>query len=114
MPAGHTGTIANPTAPADATYIGIRELVGAGLLASGNVRHARPGHWGDRRAEVTADHTLVVDGKEFSSPSAAGQHVRQAAANGWWFWELPDGRRLKDLRAELVAQQSRTEDVAST
>jgi hypothetical protein len=24
--------------------------------------------------------------------------------NGWWFWSLPDGRRLKDLRAEYVAQ----------
>lgn len=107
VPAGHNGVIDNPVAPADSAYVGIRELVAGGILTVGTVLRARPGHWGVRLAEVTADCNLVVDGKEFSSPSAAGHHVRQSATNGWWFWEMPDGRRLKDLRAELVAEQSR-------
>lgn len=24
--------------------------------------------------------------------------------NGWWFWSLPDGRRLRDVRAGYTGQ----------
>ena len=39
------------------------------------------------------------DGKTFDSPSGAGRYVKGSVTNGWWFWSLPDGRRLRDVRA---------------
>jgi hypothetical protein len=54
---------------------------------------------------VLANGELKVDGKTFSSPSGAASYVRKGATNGWGFWQLPDGRRLKDLRVELTAGQ---------
>jgi hypothetical protein len=35
------------------------------------------------------------------SPSAAGHALRKKATNGWYFWAVGDGRRLRDVRAEF-------------
>jgi hypothetical protein len=48
--------------------------------------------------------SLVVDGKEFTSPSAAAMEITVSPVNGWTFWECrrPGETRwqaLKDLRS---------------
>jgi hypothetical protein len=50
-----------------------------------------------------ADGALVLDGRRFSSPSAAAMHITQHPVNGWTFWQckLPGQARwivLKELR----------------
>lgn len=50
---------------------------------------------------MTADGAIEFDGKKYYSPSAAGYALRQKATNGWYFWAVNDGRRLRDVRAEF-------------
>ena len=78
----------------------LKDLVAAGVLEPGTVLRPRAGAWGTPKCRLLTNGDLEVDGKTFSSPSGAGHHVRKGSANGWVFWELPDGRRLKDLRAQ--------------
>lgn len=47
---------------------------------------------------VLASGDLKLDNELFTSPSGAGHAVRHRATNGWTFWRMPDGRRLKDVR----------------
>jgi hypothetical protein len=103
VPAGHTGHAGTRGAQPDAAPGSMRELVAAGLIQPGTRLTSRRGTWGDRECEVLDNGDLRLDGQDFSSPSAAGRHLRGGATNGWWFWHLPDGRRLKDLRGELAA-----------
>jgi hypothetical protein len=67
------------------------------------VLNARPGSWGAAKCTVLPTGDLELDGKAYASPSGAAQQIRKGSTNGWMFWELPDGRRLTDLRTELVA-----------
>lgn len=97
VPEGHVGTVKD--APTEsAASVSLKQLIAAGHLAPGTVLRSRPGNWGDHEAVVSDNGSLSVDGQEFSSPSAAGHHLRGAATNGWYFWLTPDGRRLSDLR----------------
>jgi hypothetical protein len=107
VPAGHTGTVTGRVS-APSSDASLKDLVAAGLLEPGTVLHPRAGAWGTAQCTVLANGDLEVDGKTFSSPSGAGHHVRKGSTNGWVFWELPDGRRLKDLRALLTAPSSTT------
>ncbi len=50
------------------------------------------------------DGLLEIDGKTFESPSGAGRYVKGAVTNGWWFWRLPDGRKLLDVRAVYTGE----------
>ena len=97
VPKGHIGGIRDTQTASKAT-VTLKQLVGAGLLAPGTILRSRPGNWKDREAVVMDDATLALDGRNFTTPSGAGHHVRQGATNGWYFWILPDGRRLSDLR----------------
>ncbi|WP_460397255.1 restriction system modified-DNA reader domain-containing protein [Actinophytocola sediminis] len=81
-----------------AVTVSLRQLIAVGLLAPGTVLTSRPGNWADREATVLENGDLRLDGRVFNSPSAAGHHVRKGATNGWYFWSVPDGRRLTDLR----------------
>lgn len=54
-----------------------------------------------REAKVTADGAILLDGNRHRSPSAAEFALRQKATNGWYFWAVRDGRRLRDVPAEF-------------
>ena len=99
VPPGHLGEVKDK-APESSAYVSIQQLIGAGVLIPGTVLQSRPGPWGDHQAVVLDSGDLSLDGATFSSPSAAGHHLRQGATNGWHFWRLPDGRHLADLREE--------------
>lgn len=98
-PEGHEGSVVDPRDRDDA-WIELRHLLEGGFLEAGTVLDPRRGAWGDAKALVLPDGRLRVDGVEFDTPSGAGKHLRGGGTNGWYFWSLPDGRRLADLRAE--------------
>ncbi|WP_344145792.1 GmrSD restriction endonuclease domain-containing protein [Nocardioides koreensis] len=102
VPEGHVGAVTGRVAGegGDTT---LKDLVVAGILIPGTLLRARAGAWGHAECTVMANGDLQLDGKTYSSPSGAGRQIRKGATNGWVFWELPDGRRLKDLRAELAS-----------
>lgn len=103
VPTGHIGSVSQGAAGKDSGSATLRQLVAAGLVPPGTHLRSRPGVWGGARCEVLAGGDLALEGQIFKSPSAAGHHIRKGATNGWQFWELPDGRRLADVRAEFVA-----------
>jgi hypothetical protein len=105
VPEGHTGELAAAAGAVDNTSVTIKELVAAGFISVGMRLSPRPGRWGTKEAVVTASGDLLLDGQTFSTPSAAGHHLRGGATNGWWFWSTPDGRRLKDVRAQYLASR---------
>lgn len=107
VPTGHAGTVTGRVS-APSSDASLKDLVAAGLLTPGTVLRPRAGAWGTVDCTVLANGDLEVDGKSFSSPSGAGRHVRKGSTNGWVFWELPDGRRLKDLRALLATSSAPT------
>ena len=98
VPEGHTGIVVDPQEKSSG-WIQIKHLIDAGLLAPGTKLTSRPGASGTGTAVVRPDGLLDVDGKAFESPSGAGTYVRGSRANGWGFWSLPDGRKLRDVRA---------------
>jgi alkylated DNA nucleotide flippase Atl1 len=98
VPAGHEGVVVDPHEKS-AGWIQVKHLVDAGLIEAGTVLTPRPGAWEQRTAVVRPDGLLDVDGKTFESPSGAGRHVKGSITNGWWFWRLPDRRKLDDVRA---------------
>jgi len=103
VPKGHKGVVVDPHEKS-AGWIQVRHLVDAGLLDPGTALTSRTGVWGTGTAIVRADGLLEVDGKTFDSPSGAGSYVKGSRANGWGFWGLPDGRRLRDVRAAYTAE----------
>jgi len=82
----------------------IADLIGAGLLAPGQVLYSRPGKYGGRSGSILSDGRFEVEGKIFESPSSAAFHIRKKSTNGWDFWRLdPSGRQpLKDVRTEYL------------
>lgn len=97
VPEGHVGKIEDQSAR-NQTWIEIKHLVGAGLLASGTRLLTRSGE--AATARITESALIEVDGKIFSTPSAAAVHVRGRSTNGWRYWVLEDGRQLYDVRAQ--------------
>lgn len=98
-PEAHEGLVVDPR-DRDEAWIEVRHLLEAGLLDAGIVLQARSGAWGDQVAVILPNGQLQVGESEFDSPSGAAKHLRGGATNGWYFWTLPDGRRLADVRAE--------------
>ena len=103
VPEGHKGIVVDPHEKSSG-WIQIKHLVDAGLLTPGTRLTSRQGTWGTRTAIVRQDGLLEVDGKTFDTPSGAGRYVKGSVTNGWWFWSLPDGRRLLDVRAAYTGQ----------
>jgi alkylated DNA nucleotide flippase Atl1 len=98
VPADHDGVVVDPHEKS-AGWIQIKHLVEAELLTPGTVLTPRAGAWEARTALVRPDGLLEIDGKTFDSPSGAGRYVKGSVTHGWWFWSLPDGRRLRDVKA---------------
>lgn len=97
VPEGHAGKVKDAPTEPPAT-VSVRQLMAAGYLTPGTVLSSRSGNWGDHEAVVLENGDLSLDGHVFNSPSAAGHYLRKGATNGWYFWLLPDGARLGDLR----------------
>lgn len=102
VPTGHTGEVVDPQAKTG-DWVGLKHLLGAKLLSAGEVIVAGTGDQAHREAVITPDGLLSIDGRVFDTPSGAAKHVRGVATNGWSFWRLPDGRRLRDVRAAFSA-----------
>lgn len=98
VPPGHEGAVVDPQAKAQ-DWIQIKHLVDAKLLEPGTKLTPRSGQWGTHSAIVRADGLIEIDGMTFDSPSGAGKHVKGGATNGWYFWHLPDGRKLFQVRS---------------
>ena len=98
VPADHDGVVVDPHEKSSG-WVQIKHLVEAELLKPGTLLTPRAGAWEAHTALVRPDGLLEVEGKTFESPSGAGRYVKGSITNGWWFWTLPDGRRLRDVRA---------------
>jgi hypothetical protein len=103
VPEGHLGKIVDPQTKVP-DWVELKHLVDAGLLAPGDTLHATHRDFGGVVAAVGPDRRIHLDGKAFSTPSGAVHHLRKGAANGWYFWAVADGRRLRDLRTELLSR----------
>lgn len=97
-PEGHNPVAVRRTEDEQTTYVSIKDLVARGLIQPGTALRPRAGEHEHRAAVVTAKGLIEVDGETFDSPSGAGKAVLGRTVNGWNFWRLPDGRRLKELR----------------
>ena len=102
VPEGHKGQVVDPQAKTQ-DWIELKHLVDAGLIAPGDKLIATHRDFLGREAEIGDDLRLHLDGKAFSTPSGAGQHLRKKATNGWYFWALADGRRLREVRTEFLS-----------
>ncbi len=102
VPAGHLGSVLDPQAKAQ-DWVELKHLISAGLIAAGDKLVTSHRDFPDVEAIVEERGRIRLDGRVFGSPSGAGHHVRKRATNGWYFWGLPDGRRLRDLRAAFLS-----------
>lgn len=99
VPEGHHGKVLDPQTKAG-DWVELKHLIEAGQLAPGNKLVATHRDFKGREATLTADGTIELNGKRYATPSAAGRSLRKRATNGWYFWAVADGRRLKDVRSE--------------
>ncbi|MGQ0624125.1 MAG: GmrSD restriction endonuclease domain-containing protein [Sporichthyaceae bacterium] len=111
VPGGHTGQVVDPQ-DRGAHWVELKHLVAEGVLAPGTVLSPRDGRWSRRPAVVRADGLLVIEERTFDTPSGAGKFVKGSVTNGWYFWRLPDGRKLVDLRAEFTTAKARQRTAA--
>ncbi|WP_447925910.1 GmrSD restriction endonuclease domain-containing protein [Georgenia muralis] len=100
VPEGHHGKVVDPQTKAG-DWVELKHLIEAGLVAPGDRLVATHRDFKGKEAVLTADGAIQLDGKRFTSPSAAGHSLRRKATNGWYFWAVADGRRLRDVRAEF-------------
>ena len=100
VPAGHLGQVVDPAAKTQ-DWVEVKHLIGAGLLKAGDVLTATHYEHKGAQAVIADDGRIELDGKRFETPSGAGRHLRGKATNGWYFWAVADGRRLRDLRVDF-------------
>lgn len=103
VPEGHVGKIVDPQTKVP-DWVELKHLVDAGLLAVGDTLHATHRDFGGVEAVIGPDRRIHLDGTAFSTPSGAVHHLRKGATNGWYFWAVADGRRLRELRSELLGR----------
>lgn len=106
VPEGHHGTVVDPQAKAG-DWVELKHLLETGFLAPGEELIATHRAFKGRVARVTNNGMIELDGKQHSSPSAAGKALLGRATNGWYFWAVADGRRLRDVRTQF--QNAETE-----
>lgn len=100
VPDGHLGKVVDPQTKAG-DWVELRHLIEGGMLEAGDSIAATHRDHKGREATLAADGTILLDGKRYASPSAAGFALTQKATNGWYFWAVRDGRRLRDVRAQF-------------
>lgn len=100
VPDGHYGKVVDPQTKVG-DWVELRHLIDAGFLAPGDKLVATHRDFKWKEATVTATGGIDLDGRHYTSPSAAGRALRLRNTNGWYFWAVADGRRLRDVRAEF-------------
>ncbi|RBP66196.1 uncharacterized protein DUF1524 [Brevibacterium sanguinis] len=100
VPEGHHGRVVDPQAKAG-DWVELKHLIEARLIAAGDRLTATHRDFKGTEAVVTPDGGIELDGKRYRTPSAAGYALRKKSTNGWYFWAVSDGRRLRDVRAEF-------------
>jgi len=108
VPVGHVGVVIDPQSKAG-DWIEVKHLLEAGLLSPSDVLIATHRDFPGATALVLENGQLEVAGKRHATPSAAAKALRLRATNGWYFWGLGDGRRLRDVRAEFIAGRQSTD-----
>jgi hypothetical protein len=103
VPVDHKGLVVDPQAKAQ-DWVRLKHLMDAGMLAAGDELLATHRDFSGVEATVTADGGIELNGKLFGTPSGAGDYLRKKPTNGWYFWSLADGRRLRDVRAEFLSR----------
>lgn len=101
VPEGHLGQVVDPQSKAG-DWVELKHLVEGGLLQVGDTLTATHRDFVGREAEIGDDLRIHLDGKTFDTPSGAAKHLRRRATNGWYFWAVADGRRLRDVRQEFL------------
>lgn len=102
VPEGHLGQVVDPQTKAG-DWVELKHLVEAGLLTPGDkLVVATNREFMGTEAVIGEDRWIHLDGKRFETPSGAGKYLRRKATNGWGFWAVEDGRRLRDLREEFL------------
>lgn len=102
VPPGHTGQVVDPQTKAQ-DWVELKHLIEAGLLAPGDTLYASHRDYVGTEAVIRTDARIDVGLKTFGTPSGAAMHLRRKATNGWYFWRLADGRRLRDVRAAFIS-----------
>lgn len=110
VPDGHMGQVVDPQTKAQ-DWVEIKHLIEAGLLAAGDKLLATHRDSPGVEATIAADGHIELNGKRFGTPSGAGGHLRKKATNGWYFWALADGRRLRDVRSAFLSATPKDEGV---
>lgn len=110
VPEGHHGKVVDPQTKAG-DWVELKHLMEAGLLSAGDKLLATHRDYKGKEATVTGDGDIELDGKRYTSPSAAGRALRQRATNGWYFWAVADGRRLRDVRTEFQNSMPANEEL---
>jgi hypothetical protein len=114
VPSGHTGEVVDPQTKAQ-DWVELKHLVQAGLVEPGTVIKATHRDFVGVTAVVAGDGFIELADKRFNSPSGAARAVRKRPTNGWYFWAVQDGRRLRDVRAQFLNRPSKDRpDVAAT
>lgn len=81
----------------------VQDLMQAGDVAAGaQIHFTWPGY--DASAVIVASGQIELDGKLYSSLSAAGQAVRGGATNGWAHWAIRNSNGNDVSMAEIRAQ----------
>lgn len=112
VPEGHHGKVVDPQTKAGG-WVELKHLIEAGLLTPGDKFLATHQDFKGKEATLTADGAIELEGKRFTSPSAAAYSLRKQATNGWYFWAVSDGRRLRDVRTEFQNAVPADEPVSS-
>ena len=100
VPEGHHGRVVDPQTKAS-DWVELKHLIDAEFLEPGAKLVATHRDFKGREAILTEGGEIALDGKRYTSPSAAGRALRGRATNGWYFWAVADGRRLRDVRTEF-------------
>lgn len=103
VPAGHEGTVSDPASKPQES-VEFHHLVDSGAVQPGDILTTTHRDFPDVQATVGEDRWIHLNGSSFRTPSGAGRHLRGKATNGWYFWRTADGRRLRDVRSDFIAQ----------
>ncbi|MGO1971421.1 MAG: GmrSD restriction endonuclease domain-containing protein [Propionibacteriaceae bacterium] len=102
VPDGHQGKVVDPQTKAQ-DWVELKHLIEAGFLERGQKLVATHRAFVGTEAVLGEDTRIHIDGKAYGTPSGAAMHLRKRPTNGWYFWSVSDGRRLRDVRAEFLA-----------
>lgn len=91
--------------------VDMTDLIAAGLVEGGSPLYVKSKKYAGHTATLLPDGRIDVDGKQYSSPSAAANTIARGSVNGFLFFALnPSGTpTLDEVRAAYIAESS--EDV---